>query len=275
MGAEPFRFVDTKAMPWEPWHPQYPGTYAKTLVENKETGENLKVAFVPTGFTMPKHTRHHHGPTREFVYIMFGNVPYVEYDGPKTLKGKPINFKEGQLLDRPPRSIRGMSIDPVTTLGCFLLEWGTGPLSFNYIPFEGDLDALGTDYNPAHIGDTATQPWEPHPRVKGWKIKRLSMGGKSPTPGYHPVVIVHIPPGWQPEPGMKRSDVQPVRRWVYTLHGDTPLWAYPAADAKSGTRFDLKEGGWVEWTGPSVIGFEPGPASEIGAELLCVGHELA
>ena len=34
-------------------------------------------------------------------------------------------------------------------------------MSFNYIPFEGDLAALGTDYNPAHIGDTEKLPWEP------------------------------------------------------------------------------------------------------------------
>lgn len=268
------RFVDTKTMPWGDWHAQFPGTKSKELHYDAATGANLRQAYVPPGFTIAERERHHHGDTREGVFIMFGNIPYHEYDSPTTTQGRLFDFKKGFLLDRAPRSIHGISLDPTTELGCEILEWGTGPLEFNYIPFDGDLESYGTDYNPPHTADSYSMAWAPHPSLKGCKIKVLSDGGATPDPRFHPVCLVHIPPGWAPPNTVQRGTAAPQRRWCYALHGDAPVWTYDNAQAATGKRHDLREGCYLEWTGPAVAGFESGGASEIGCVLLCVGTNL-
>lgn len=273
--TEPVTMIDTNALPWGDWHPQFPGTKSKELHFDPETGANLRKAYLPPGFTIDEIERHHHGDTREGVFILFGNIPYHEYDLPTTLEGTPFDFRKGFLLDRTPRSIHGISLDPTSELGCMILEWGTGPLEFNYIPFEGDLESFGTDFNAPHVANSEALPWAPHPDLPGCKIKMLSDGGAAPDPRFHPVCLVHIPPGWAPSNTVHRGSVQDKRRWMYVVHGDAPVWTYADANAATGTQHDLTEGCYLEWRGPAALGFESGPASEIGCVALCVGTTLA
>jgi hypothetical protein len=272
--TETVRVIDTNTVPWGDWHPQFPGTKSKELHFDAESGANLRQAYLPPGFTIAEKERHHHGDTREGVFILFGNIPYHEYDLPTTTEGQPFDFREGFLLDRTPRSIHGISLDPTSTLGCMILEWGTGPLEFNYIPFEGDLESFGTDFYPPHTADSASLPWEAHPDLKGCKIKMLSDGGATPDPRFHPVCLVHIPPGWSPTNTVHRGTTKAQRRWLYVLHGDAPVWTYDGTDAAKGTRHDLAQGHYLEWSSPATLGFESGETSEIGCVLLCVGTTL-
>ncbi len=272
--TEHVRYIDTNEKAWGDWHEQFPGTKSIELHYDADTGANLRKAFVPPGFTIAEIERHHHGDTREGVFILFGNIPYHEYESPKTTEGRLFDFKKGFLLDRTPRSIHGISLDPTTELGCMILEWGTGPLEFNYIPFEGDLESYGTDYNAPHTADSASMAWGAHPTLPGCKIKMLSDGRDDPDPRFHPVCIVHIPPGWTPPNTVRRSGAANRRRWCYVLHGDAPLWTYGDALAATGTRHDMREGSYLEWTGPAVQGFESGATSEVGCEILCVGTTL-
>jgi len=268
------RYIDTNAETWGDWHEQFPGTKSIELHYDADTGANLRKAFVPPGFTIADKERHHHGDTREGVFILFGNIPYHEYDAPATTEGRLFDFRQGFLLDRTPRSIHGISLDPTTELGCMILEWGTGPLEFNYIPFEGDLDSYGTDFYPPHTADSQSMDWAPHPSLPGCKIKMLSDGGDDPDARFHPVCLVHIPPGWVPPNTVHRGSAAPQRRWCYVLHGDAPLWTYAGAMEATGTRHDMREGAYLEWTGPSLLGFESGASSEIGCVLLCVATTL-
>ncbi|MBM3505321.1 MAG: hypothetical protein FJX65_15780 [Alphaproteobacteria bacterium] len=265
------RLLDTNAMPWGAWHKQFPGTYAKALFDDPSNNTNLRLAFLPQGFKLPKHVRHHHGKTREGVFVLFGNVPYREYRTPKDTAGRLFDFQQGFLLDRPPRSIHGISVDPASTLGCMVLEWGTGPLDFNYVPFEGDLEALGTDYQDPHVADSKAMSWQPHPEVPGWKLKVLSSGGNSPVSGYHPACLVHVPGGWQPKTEV-RGKPAPFRRWTFVVHGDLDLTTQDEGGKREKRR--LKEGGYLEWNNPATVGFDPTPASEIGCVLFCLGHRL-
>ena len=141
--------VQTGSLPWEEWYPQYVGTKCKTLFDNPDTGESLRLAFVPSEFTLASHSRHHHGSTREFVYVLFGDLPYIEYESP-TASPRPFIFEEGMLLDRPPRSIHGMSVDPVSSLGALVLEWTTGPNVFNLVPFD-DTSAFEGDFRARYL----------------------------------------------------------------------------------------------------------------------------
>ncbi|MSO64719.1 MAG: hypothetical protein EXQ85_02750 [Alphaproteobacteria bacterium] len=270
-----YRIVDTNQMPWGAWHPQFPGTFAKALFDDPDTKVNLRLAFLPGNFRIPKAERHHHGKTREGVFVLFGNVPYREYDQPSDLNGRFFDFQSGFLLDRPPRSIHGISVDPTSKLGCMVLEWGTGPLEFNYVPFESDLTSFGTDYAAPHVADSRAMKWAPHPIVPGWKIKVLSSGGENPVAGYHPSCLVHVPPGWQPGKEGRRGKAAPYRRWFYVVHGDLPLVAYGLADVDRGEATTVTEGCYVEWRDPATLGFVVGAASEIGCVVFCLGHMLA
>lgn len=268
------RIVDLDARDWEPWHPQFPGTRARTLYVDEGSGANLRQAFLPAGFSLDTPSRHHHGNTREGVFILFGNVCYREYTGPADTAGRLQDFREGFLLDRPPRSIHGPNIEAITELGCLILEWGSGPLSFNYIPFEGDLASHGTDFNPPHVADSRAMAWQEHPRAPGLKIKPLSTGGNAPLPGFHPVCLVHVPPGWQAADGRQCVAGDDGRRWLYVLHGDLPVTLAGAANS-AGESAHLAQNHYLEWSAPTdlILGADGG--SEIGAVVLCVGHDLA
>lgn len=260
--------IDTEALPWETWYPQYEGTKCKTLFDDPASGESLKLAFIPSGFTLPQHTRHHHGDTREFVYLLFGDLPYVEYTSPDA-PPRVFTFRQGMLLDRPPRSIHGMSIDPVSELGSLVLEWTTGPNLFNYVPF--DEPTPGT-FNPPWVAETSATPWTPHPGVEGWRRRVLSSGGDEPHEGFHPVSIVHVPATW---PSGEEA-VVPLegggKAWLYVLDGAGAVTFESGADSR---RVELTRGTWIRWGDGITARFEPGWTDDLGLTLLCAGNELA
>lgn len=269
-----YKYIHTGELEWEPWHPHFPGTLCKKLFDDEDNGATLRLAFIPAGFKPSEATRYHHGPVREGVYVMFGNTPFMEYDRPADTEGRLNDFRAGWLLDRPPRSIHGMCTDRATKLGCLLLEWTVSALEFNQIPFEGEFDSLGEDFNEPWARDSNALQWQPHPAVEGWKVKTLSPGGDDAVAGFHPVSLVFVPSGWQPENGSVRGEALEVRRWLYALWGDAPLRVYEGSDPEVGRPIALREGGYLEWRGDTVIGIEAGDGSEVGCVMLCVGHQL-
>jgi hypothetical protein len=274
--------VDTESAPWEDWYPEYPGTACKVLYEDPTTGESLKLAFVPPGFAPARHTRHHHGTTREMVYVLFGDLPYVEYADPDAAP-RPFTFAQGMLLDRPPRSLHGMSTDPVSTLGALVLEWTSGPNDFNRVPLPDedpadptfDPAAAQVDFQDPWVVDADALPWAPHDVVPEWRVRTLSTGGPDPLPGYHPVTVVHLPGSWRPDGR---------RELVLGGHGDAPAWAYAlsgsgrvAVTDPDGTRAEvaLRRGGWLRWTPGSTLEVADDWTDDVGLTLLCAGSPLA
>ncbi len=267
------RIVNLDTMEWEPWHPQFEGTFAKTLYIDNNTGANLRMAFLPAGFKLNQTKRHHHGETREGVFVLFGNVRYLEFDQPSMLQGREQNFEKGFLLDRPPKSIHGPLIDNITELGCLILEWGSGPLEFNYIPFEGNLSKYEETYNSPLVVNSKTTPWQEHPKIEGLKIKPLSIGGNNSTPGFHPVCLVYVPPNWN-YPNNHSANGEKIRKWLYVIHGDLPLSIYGNENQLQKTEH-LTENHYLEWFSPTNIVFCEKKCSETGSILLCVGHDLS
>lgn len=270
--ADPIEIVDTGALPWEAWYPQYEGTKCKTLFDNADTGESLRLAFVPSEFRLAAHTRHHHGPTREFVYVLFGDLPYVEYHSPQA-DPRPFTFREGMLLDRPPRSIHGMSNDPVSSLGSLVLEWTTGPNDFNSVPFDDTSAFEGQTFNDPWVADVREVAWTDHPTVAGWRTKVLASGGDEPVPGYHPVSVVHIPGTWEPEAGSATGALDGSGSpWLYVLDGSGSVAIDAGGERRS---VDLAPGTWVRWTGGSAsLEISSGWTTDIGLTLLCAGNRL-
>lgn len=260
-------------LPWVAWWPQYPGTKCKSLFVEPETGESLRLAYIPSEFRVPEHTRHHHGPTREFVWVVFGDIPYVEYDAPDAAP-RPFTFRQGMLLDRPPRSIHGMSVDPVSELGSLVLEWTTGPNDFNVIPFDGEPEPAGDEpFASPWVADSSAVGWEPHPTVDGWRTKTLSSGGAEPVPGYHPVVLVHVPAAWSPGPDGASFPLQGSGRpWCYVLDGTAR--ASFAVEGGRPEEVSLRPGAWVRWPSGGSLTFAEAWTEDLGLTFLCAGGHL-
>lgn len=258
--------IDTSALDWEVWHPQYEGTKCKTLYADPQTGNSLKLAFVPSDFTLPQHTRHHHGSTREFVYLLFGDLPYVEYASPDA-DPRTFVFRQEMLLDRPPRSIHGMSIDPVSELGALVLEWSAGPLDFNAVPFDAPTPGEFNDPWVSYAPDVA---WHPHAKVDAWQVRSLSTGGDAPDPTHHPITIVHVPGSWRPT-----GEALPMQggghAWSYVLDG----WARVTISHPDGPQeVELRPGMWLRWGDDTTMSFERDWTEDLGVTLLCAGNEL-
>jgi len=271
---EHFRLINLDKTKWEQWHPQFKGTFAKTIYIDKNTGANLRQAFLPSGFSLKERKRHHHGDTREGVYTLFGNVKYQEFENPKITKGKENNFQKDFLLDRPPYSIHGPKIGDITDLGCLILEWGSGPLHFNYIPFDGNLDDYENDYNTPLVVNSKKVDWIDHPTIEGIKIKFLSEGGKNKLEGFHPICKIFIPPGWNKINSDGNLLGEDFRKWFYVLHGDLPI---KVIDEKGNQILNqrLVENEYFEWFSPTKLLICDNEESNIGCELLCVGHDFS
>jgi hypothetical protein len=263
--------LQTAELAWETWYPQFVGTKCKTIFDDETTGESLRLAFVPSEFRLPQHTRHHHGTTREFVYVIFGDLPYVEYETP-TAPPRDFTFEQGMLLDRPPHSIHGMGVDPVSQLGALLLEWTTGPNDFNIVPFEGaeDYDDGGEPFGQPWVADLSAVAWEPHPSAEDWSVKVLSAGRPEPVPGFHPVCVVHIPGTW-PSSGGAMPLAGRGQPWCYVLDGTGRVTLTAGGDRQE---VDLEPGTWIRWSPGATIELSQGWTEDVGLTLLCAGSEL-
>ncbi len=271
---EHFRLLKLDKIKWEQWHPQFEGTFAKNIYNDKDTGANLRQAFLPAGFSLDEKKRHHHGETREGVYTLFGNVRYQEFESPEIFNGSNNNFQKGFLLDRPPYSIHGPKIGDITDLGCLILEWGSGPLHFNYIPFDGNLKKYKNQFNPPLVVNSQKIDWQNHPSTEGLKIKYLSKGDKNKLEGFHPICKIFIPPNWKGNRSKNNFPGNNYRKWFYVLHGDLPI---KILDEKNNHTFHhrLIENEYFEWFSPANLLLCDNEISNIGCELLCVGHDFS
>ena len=203
--------------------------------------------------------------------MLFGDLPYIEYESP-TASPRPFIFEEGMLLDRPPRSIHGMSVDPVSSLGALVLEWTTGPNVFNLVPFDDTSAFEGEQFNQPWVADSKRVAWSDHPVVDGWKVKDLSVGDGEQVPGYHPVSLVHLPGTWAPGTGSAsfKLDGEGLP-WFYVLDGTGRIGLEVDGEIQ---KVDLEPGSWVRWQGQGELQLEQDWTDDIGVTLLTVGGRL-
>ncbi|MBM3502987.1 MAG: hypothetical protein FJX65_03850 [Alphaproteobacteria bacterium] len=273
---EAFRHLDTTTMPWAP-EPTIKGMKSKVLFRDPESGAVTIIRSVPPGYGVGDQPfRHYHTSVVERSFYLAGDFPHWEFDGPEDKTGDLIMFRRGLFMDRPPNTIHGLFPHPKSEIGGMAISWntggGVGVDDPNYevesidVPFENP-GRFNVAFTSPRIFMHDTLPWNPHPRVKGWKIKPLA-----PRRGVAPeVALVHVTADWQPARSGAVVEPTDERRWMFVVSGGLDVVV------SQGARQDaiaLKEHGYLEWRAPAVIGFAAGAVSDIGATVLCVGHVL-
>ena len=278
-----YRCHDTDQLDWEQ-DPTIRDFNRKLLYLDAETGADTLLRYFPPGARYTGHGggrhRHYHLTVRQRAFALYGDFPHCEFKDPLDIEGNNIVFRRGYFMDRPPRSIHGTQPEPLSQSGAVILQWNTGggvglddpkaEVETVSVPFEGDLQSMGKNFPEGRVFDTSNLAWQPHPTVPGWKRKVLA----TPEQDDEAVSLLFVPPEWRPGDLPARGAPSGDRSWLFVLSGDLPLWVYDTPEATPGECVSLREGTYLEWSQPAVVGFEAGPGSEIGCTLLCVGHEL-
>ena len=280
-----YRILDTSEIEWVP-EINLKGFLRRLLYEDPETGSSTHIWQIPSGWGVHsmsgKPGRHIHRTVRERSIILEGEQPRWEYSHPRQTEGTFGMDQKWSFQDRPPRCLHGLEPGPTSKTGSKILFWDTGvsrdrkvwgeaeEMETLVIPFDGDLEKYGDDFAPGRHTDTYGLPWEKHPVVGGWKRKVLS----ERTPDALPASLVHVPTDWDAGSAPVRLAAQEERHWLYIMNGDLPLTVY-ADDSDPGKAVHLKEGFYLELRGTASIGFNKGQSPEIGATVVCMGHQLA
>lgn len=284
--ADTYRVIDTSTVEWVP-EINLKGFLRRLLYEDPETGSSTHIWQIPPGWGVHsmsgKPGRHIHRTVRERSLILEGEQPRWEYYHPRQTEGTFGMDRKWSFQDRPPRCLHGLEPGPTSKTGSRILFWDTGVSRDRkvwgeeeeketlVIPFEGDLEKYGDEFAPGTHTDVNTIPWERHPAVKGWK-RRVLAERASDAP---PVFMVHVPTDWDAGDQEVRLAVAAPRRWLYVINGDLPLTVYADKSDSAGETVQLREGFYLEFFGPASIGFRKGQSPEIGATVLCMGHEMA
>ena len=284
--SEPsFRVLDTSKIEWVP-EINLKGFLRRLLYEDPDTGSSTHIWQIPPGWGVHsmsgKPGRHIHRTVRERSIILEGEQPRWEYSHPRQIEGTFGMDQRWSFQDRPPRCLHGLEPGPTSKTGAKILFWDTGisrdrkvwgeeeEKETLVIPYEGDLEKYGEDFAPGTHTDTYGLPWQPHPVVSGWKRKVLS----ERTPDAPPAYLVHVPTDWDTGAAPVRLAAQEERHWLYVINGDLPLTVYADGSDPRET-VHLKEGFYLELRGAASIGFNKRQSPEIGATIVCMGHQLA
>jgi hypothetical protein len=127
--------LDTRATEWidPPEGEMFHGTGAKfrALTRHPDGWARIYQVFLPPGIRGVGHggapDRHYHRTVQEWVYVIFGELSLIEFDGAEDLVGQPVTLKAGYFLERKPGSVFGLDPDRPSPTGAMLLEWRTGP----------------------------------------------------------------------------------------------------------------------------------------------------
>jgi hypothetical protein len=273
---EPYRHIDTTAMPWAP-EPTIKGMKSKLLHRDPASGATTIIRHVPPNFGVgDRPFRHYHTSVVERTFYLAGDFPHWEFDGPKDTEGDLIVFRRGIFMDRPPNTVHGLFPSPRSEIGGMAISWntggGVGVDDPNYhiesvdLPFQNP-GRHNVAFTSPRIFHHDTLPWQRHASEPAWKWKPLG-----PRRGAAPEVgLVHVAADWRP-PAPRHLPPSAERRWLFVVAGDLAL---TIATGGKTAALALREQHYLEWRAPAGLGFAAAPASEIGATVLCVGHVLA
>lgn len=230
------RILDTRELPWQEFFAM-PGMRMKELARDRDGTPNTYLCWGPPGPLLPESRlpyRHFHRTVREFMYVLAGELPHHEWDGPEDSVGHPTWYGPGYFMDRPPGSIHGVAPGRAPRVGRVHLDWRTGP---GVWPGEPEVEietvevqapapgAPGTrppraaDDPPGlvyardniRIYDTNAMAWEEHGLVPGSQAKRLACDDS----GREAVVLLWLPPGARAPRPLPGRD-----RFAFVLQGD-------------------------------------------------------
>lgn len=265
--AQPYTLHDTATMPWE--NHVIPGSIRKVLYVDPRTQGYVQLRFALPG-KIDQSVRRYHRTVRETFYFLGGDLPDWEFRGASDTKGWDVVFREGDFMDRPPRSVHGRGSHQTSETGGTFLIWSTHGDEFEadmkesiYLDFEGNFDNHGRDFTVPNILDTAKLEWTPHPRVPGWKQRMVSASEGGAPAGFYPVTMVHLTEG-SGAGRMLTTDSD--RRWLFVLDGSMTL-------ADGAQAFPLRKGAYLDWRAPAQLSVKG--VGGAGCTVLCIGHALA
>ena len=276
MSLDNFIHLSTINMEWVD-DPGIPGFKQKILNEDKESGAIVRLWFIPPNWGdevfMGKPDRHYHKTVIERGFQLYGDFPHWEFDSVDDFEGTLFVFKPGLFMDRPIKSLHGLLPEPKSQGGAVILYWNTGSgasvkdSDFNSetvnVPFKEDVDVGINKFSSCKLQNTKDMMWEKHPKIKSWKIKKLSPGSSITDQ----VNLVFIPPDWVPSEIEKNIVCESKNAWAYVVSGDLKLNA-------STSVCELKSDDYISWKGNDKIFFPNESVSEIGCTILCSGHQM-
>jgi tellurite resistance-related uncharacterized protein len=124
--------LDTREMDWED-HLAHPGAKMKVLSRDDDGNPLVVLGWMPPGttsFNPDGVERHYHTKTREFLFLLSGELAMREYESTEDRQGHRIVEKEGFYVDRRPGSWHGVDHTAPSTVGSTWLEWRDGPLHY-------------------------------------------------------------------------------------------------------------------------------------------------
>ena len=280
MESGSYRLIDTDSLSWEK-HVIGNGI-RKVLHVDPQSGACVHLRYHPPGGSPFRDRRVYHRTVRETFFWLFGDLPNLEFSAPEDREGRPIVYRDGMFMDRPPLSLHGRRTNQESETGSVFLIWSSHGGEFEAdqvetcpVPLDGDASSFREAWTAPHVVDSKTLAWEPHPSMAGLKRKRLAGPPGDALAGFYPASLVHVPPGWQPETLPWHGPGHRARTWLHVVEGDLPVAVFPGGSGSSGKTLRLRKGTYLDWTPPAVLGFQSGEVSEVGCVVLCVGHEFA
>lgn len=267
MTTQPYTHHDTASMAWQDH--VIGGSIRKVLYVDPQTKGYVHLRFAQPG-KPEQSVRRYHRTVRETFYFLGGDLPDWEFKSAADTKGWDVTFREGHFMDRPPRSVHGRGSHQTSEAGGTFLIWSTHGDEFEadlkesiYLDFDGNFDNHGRDFTVPNIVDTAKLDWVPHPTVKGWKQRMVSLNEKGAPPAFYPVTMVHLPAG---SAAGQTLTTDGHRRWLYVVNGTMTL--------QDGSQdLSLRKGAYLDWCAPAKLSVKD--AGGEGCTVLCVGHALA
>jgi hypothetical protein len=279
MSADPYLHLDTMTMPVE-------GDLSmgrhQLLWEDPATGATVQMTYGSPGFS-PKVVellahgahRHYHNTVIERHYVLGGDYPVWHWSDLED-EGKLSILRRHTYLENPPKTLHGIRPETLPKIASQILVWNNGsgtsvfeadaPKETIEVPLQGHATPkIGWDSPRLLIMDDL--PWRAHPRIKGWKIKKVA----SPAKDLPPVVLVNIPAdskGGAKPPSFPGAP----RYWIFVLSGDLSVNLSSAGQA---SELSLREGHFLAWPKETTLSYRKESISDGGCVCICVGHDLA
>ncbi len=275
----PIRVLDTEKMPI-PSPVGALGWGRKVLFENKKTGDQLTILYVPPG--APGAAVHYH-TFHEWAYNIEGDFTNNESTSPDQHYGPLQRFREGNFLDRPPYSLhggeKGRQEFMASQVGAIILIMEEGEVSggtFTVEPgqtgmkFNPDYRKIKTWTVPRIIDTIDKMPWEPHPTVPGLKVKHLV---DDQGRGFR-ATMWFLPAKW--DSSQSREFARPyyykqAYQFNFVIAGDLKVQAYRAPGEKAES-YGLAKYFYLERPPMSIFGLADGVVSQGGGVWLEVTY---
>ncbi|MBI3950805.1 MAG: hypothetical protein HY314_10175 [Acidobacteria bacterium] len=269
--------LNTNRMEWMPVPDlKEEGWLEKVLAVHPATGAKMRILYIPPGWIDKTGINERHFTEyREWGLVLFGDLPFCTYTDPSDDTCDLVIQSQGLYVERPRYQIHGTEGPqrtaefklPVSKTGYVSFAWRErqGAIYYLHRPTEERFLTMDkSQFRPARYIQTNEMDWQPHPTLKGWLIKPLSL----PDDDMIKVSIVDMPAGWVDQPNLGKPVKVQNHEFRYVLSGEMPLWYYKRADQREPESVMLQDGYFVHLPPGAVLGAGQQPPSRTGCAFL-------